>query len=246
MRRLLILACLLWAVPVSAQVTFDAATATTATAQASLTFSHTTGGGSNRVLAVVIPAWSSTEGNSLPSGVTYNGVAMTLIINALDNGNRVTIWGLSAPASGAHNVVVTFAGTVDEISAYAITVTGAHQTTALAFNTAAQNAGAVTGTASVTVTSDTNEFVIDGVYLNASAAPSAAGGQTERLNNVIVTGSYGLGSSAAGAAPNVTMSWNLAGTVGGWVAAGVSIKEPGGAPPPSGHRALLLGVGDVW
>jgi hypothetical protein len=74
------------------------------------TFSHTTGSGTDRYLLVGVIG-DVTSGANDPVSVTYNGVSMTLIdsMKAVQGGNRYNyVWGLANPATGAHNVVVTF------------------------------------------------------------------------------------------------------------------------------------------
>ncbi len=76
------------------------------------TFSHTTGSGTDRYLLVGVIG-DVTSGANDPVSVTYNGVSMTLLdsMKAVNGGNRYNyVWGLANPASGAHNVVVTFTG----------------------------------------------------------------------------------------------------------------------------------------
>src|SRR5688572_21923212 len=57
----------------------------------------TVGSGSNRALVVGIVQANGTV--DAPSGVTFNGVAMTLI-----GGTTPYIYGLVNPASGAHDI----------------------------------------------------------------------------------------------------------------------------------------------
>lgn len=78
----------------------------------SRTWSHTVSSGTDRYLFVGFVG-DTNAGNDDVSSVTYNGVSMTLVSKQLQNvnsGNRWTyVYGLANPASGAHNVVVTFA-----------------------------------------------------------------------------------------------------------------------------------------
>jgi hypothetical protein len=68
-----------------------------------ITWSHTVGSGSNRVLIVRVECETGH-----PSGVAYNGVAMTSIYSATRFAISHSVWALVNPASGAHNVVVSF------------------------------------------------------------------------------------------------------------------------------------------
>ena len=74
--------------------------------------SHTLTGAANRIVLVE----TSDEGTNFPSGVTYNGVAMTLIVQAqsvVGAGNTTSLWGIldvSLPGAGTYNVVVSGTG----------------------------------------------------------------------------------------------------------------------------------------
>lgn len=71
------------------------------------TVSHTTGNGSDRLLVVTASAYGSTP--VTVSGITYNGVSMTLIGTKLESTNfRTTMYYLLAPSTGTNNVVVTY------------------------------------------------------------------------------------------------------------------------------------------
>lgn len=117
MRKLLLLATLLIsaasfanaAIGLDAVSTFEV-TASTTTA----TWSHTVAG-SNRFLWISIQ-YRGGGGTNPATGVTYNGVALTFIRADSGTGTntggiyRNELWYLIAPATGAHNVIVTFTG----------------------------------------------------------------------------------------------------------------------------------------
>lgn len=70
-----------------------------------LTSAYTCGSGSNTMLIV---AFQGDQTNDDITGVTYNGVAMTLVNKTHSAGDRwVYMYYLLAPASGSHNVVIT-------------------------------------------------------------------------------------------------------------------------------------------
>src|SRR3990167_11248949 len=102
---------------------FDAHSTAKGTAS-SLTFSHTCTG-SNLYLKVTVGV-NFTDSDV--TGVTYNGVALTLL-RALENTMRDEYWYLIAPATGAHDIVVSFAGASREKVCNAESYTGVHQTT---------------------------------------------------------------------------------------------------------------------
>ncbi|TLX90775.1 MAG: hypothetical protein E6K93_05565, partial [Thaumarchaeota archaeon] len=67
------------------------------------------GTGSNRALIVVVEA-----NNNVASTITYNGIPMTKAISSFTS-NDAEIWYQANPASGAHNIVVTMAGSTSVI-----------------------------------------------------------------------------------------------------------------------------------
>jgi hypothetical protein len=112
----------------------DAHTSGKTGAAASLTWSHTIGGGSDRFLIVGVSNQDST-GSIDASSVTYGGVALTKIgtVRNATGQVRVSLWYLkeaTMPAAGAHDVVVTMSASTS-IIAGASTWAGVHQTTPL-------------------------------------------------------------------------------------------------------------------
>ncbi len=78
-----------------------------------LTFSHTVGAGSNQCLVVGV----SNTGGAEPTGVTYSGEAMTKVGDvSVGSTGTSSIWRKTGPATGANDVVVTFAGSVDIVA----------------------------------------------------------------------------------------------------------------------------------
>lgn len=93
-------------------IEFDATATGSVTGNTTLTYAHTVGTIDNTYLLVGVSATGGTD----PSGVTYNSVAMTKITSGSSNSTvNVSIWGLAAPTTGANNIVVTFAGSVDMV-----------------------------------------------------------------------------------------------------------------------------------
>lgn len=75
-----------------------------------MTYAHTCTG-SDRILFVGTENWSS---NAHPTGITYNGVAMNLVTQQGSVGFAYTdLYFLANPASGANNVVISWAGSTD-------------------------------------------------------------------------------------------------------------------------------------
>ena len=189
----------------------------------SLTWPHTVGAGSNRLLIVGI---SFRDGNVMANAVTYGGTALTLIGAQTGPGsqNRTEMWRLLAPASGTANIVVTMSA-AKQIVTGGISFTGVNQTTPLGTFASAQG---MTGTATVTATSATNELVLDTVTANGDAnSVTPAPAQTQRWNLSSLSppsggNSIGGGSTELGAA-SVMTTWAL-NTAKPWSIGAISIK----------------------
>lgn len=86
-------------------ITLDTTTNGLADDVTSLTFSITVSASANKLI-VHVAAWG---GGRVITGVTFNGVALTQAVQHDNAGvtNSASVWYLDAPASGAHDVVVT-------------------------------------------------------------------------------------------------------------------------------------------
>lgn len=129
-------------------IAFDASTRSTVSTWGSgttATWSHTCSG-SDRILFVYS---FNNDGSGYPTGMTYNGVSMTRIQNqAADGGSFYnSLFYLVAPATGANNIVVTWATATGINSCIAASYTGASQTGV----PDSQNTGNVSSSASITV-----------------------------------------------------------------------------------------------
>ncbi|MDQ3195170.1 MAG: hypothetical protein M3Q32_02020 [Pseudomonadota bacterium] len=198
-----------------------------------LSFSHTVGAGSNRVLIVGISIDRTTMVNVI-SSVTYGGTTLTNIGNTAGSSNtmRISLWRLVNPAVGTANVVVTPSINNIKYVAGAVSYFGVDQTTPLGSFAAATGGS---GTPTVNVSSAANDLVVDVVavgdaLLGNSIAPGA--GQTQRYNintaTILGGGMIGAGSTEPGAA-TVTMSWTQNGSLNGrWAIGAVALKP---APP---------------
>jgi hypothetical protein len=98
-------------------IAYDNSSGTYTNSSNSITFAHTVGNGSDRIIFV------AARGQEDISSVTYNGDALTL---AVGDGSNLSIYYLVNPDSGANNVVVTCAGS-GFIYASSASYTGAAQ-----------------------------------------------------------------------------------------------------------------------
>ena len=197
----------------SAQVTQNGSVSSSSTSgTTSLTWSHNVAAGNNRALFVGI----SMEDGGSSTGVTYGGVALTLV-GRRTGSHTVEIWRLLSPTVGNASVVASF-GAVKRVVGGGVAFDGVNQSTPTGtFAGATGSSNAPT----VSVTSAAGELVLDVLYGNDGVTATATGGQTA-IWNVLVGGVVrGAGGTNAGAA-SVTMSWSLSAATQ-WEIGGVSI-----------------------
>lgn len=121
------------------------ATSSGSTTGTSLTISHTISG-TNRMLFVMPNEDATGLTATRITGVTYNGVAMTKLAETyrtFSSGFVTTLWGLAAPATGTHDIVISLSAS-DGISSQNASFTGCDQTlpTGNALKTFSSNANA--------------------------------------------------------------------------------------------------------
>ncbi len=187
-----------------------------------LTWSHNSGTGSNRLLVVSVSLLSPSKPVAT---VTYQGATLTFFgaRNNADNTARVEFWYLVAPPTGAGNVVVRRTDD-DKMIAGAVTLTGVNQTTPLgAFVSAASNGST---TPSVGRTSAVGDLVVDAIATKGGTVKGVGAGQTHRWNANYEADFDGAVSTEPGAAA-VIMSSTLSES-SKWVIGTVSVK-----PAPS-------------
>jgi uncharacterized repeat protein (TIGR02543 family) len=196
-----------------AAIAFDAASnGGLAASGSTFTWSHTVGTGTNRVLVVGVEQEDTNTADMTISSVTYNGAAMTAIANSqVSDGtttvNRAQLFYQVNPASGAHNVVVTFAGTVNGASAGAVSLSGAAQSGPEAVATNHLGSGSTISTNITTLTA--GAWVVDVIGSGASSVTftTTTSGMTERWDRS-TNGAGGAGSTKAPTATGATtLSW---------------------------------------
>lgn len=154
----------------------------------SLTVSHTCAG-SDRGLFVAIVG---DNGSDAVTGVTYNGVSCLLVGKVQPSGGRwVYLYYLSAPATGAHNVVVSASGSV-YLEANNASYTGVSQTGQPEASATNSNAS----TASLTVTTSTITDNAWCVLAGSSQAGTLGAGSGTTLRTSTLVGAI-LDSGAA-------------------------------------------------
>lgn len=179
----------------------------------SLTWPHTCSG-DNLFLFVSTEAYSGSN----PTGVTYNGVALTNLWVQEPSNHKGSAWYLVAPTTGEHNVVVTWATSQDYVAAGAASYTGVHQTTPIGTPVSTY---VYDISISVNVSSAVGEWVLDAISCGKPDAIIGAG-QTQRY----VDSKYDQRTihSTKDGATSVTMSWTWTGNA--WFSLGAVPIKP--------------------
>lgn len=170
----------------------------------SLTVSHTCTG-SDRALYVVLGAYNSGSLPSTPT-CTYNSVSMTVVANQthVSQSYRLTIFRLVAPATGANDIVATYADT-DEIVLAGLSLTGVDQTDPDDAASSEEGAAAVPD---LDISSETGDWVLDGItWYNKGITVGAD--QTNRVENDNGGTRNSAALSTEPGAATVTMSWTF-------------------------------------
>ncbi|WP_294383702.1 GEVED domain-containing protein, partial [Prosthecobacter sp.] len=207
----------------------------------SLSFSHTPGTGTNRLLLVSVSVGNSSAADSDPApgrvtGVTFGGVPMSQVAAGYSgSATRTYIYKLVNPASAAANVVVTIGTTTSSVIASATTFTGVNQTNP----TGSASIYAASGSnyyVAGTFTSAVNELVYSCVavdeYSNVQQGVTVPSGQTQLWNNSGFDWVSGASSTKPGAT-SVSLRYDFLDYEDGVMAA-VAIKP---APAPAGSSA---------
>jgi hypothetical protein len=187
-----------------------------ALAASSLSWSHTVGSGTNRLLVVGV------VGACVPS-VTYGGVALTHAGQVYNNNvapSTTDLFYLVAPATGTNTVQVSYSGCTSDVEAGSISFSGVNQSTPLAHITTNFGSGTNPG---VTVTSASGDMVVDVVGNGSAIASSSQTLRWVKNQNTSTAHGDGAQSTAAGAS-SVTMGYSVTadwwGIIGADVVAG--------------------------
>jgi len=162
-------------------------------------------------------------------GVTYNGVAMTQLVTRTDpNTVQLALYGLVAPATGAHNLVLSVSSTSAQIFVYGASYTGVHQTTPL--GTAISGAGTSTGP-TLSPTLSTDELAVVGVEQQERPDAMVIQNGTQRENDAANWASKFAWAERAGSGAT-QINW-LSTNSHEWATVGVALKPVGAAAGPT-------------
>lgn len=193
----------------------------------SLSFSHTTGSGSDRYMLVGV-SFRNDDGQRVTS-VSYAGRSLSKIGHDSRDDARVEIWQLVAPPSGSSTVQVNFSRRTQGRGAGAVTFTGVDQSTPYENYTTND---ASSGTASISISSETDDlvFAVFSSEDQRGTASTDASGMTAQWS-FQENGSRrfaGAGATKSGAS-SVYMAWDLERS-DHWVTAGLSINPSASGP----------------
>lgn len=152
-------------------------------------YSFTTSG-SDRLLLIGL---ATPGGSDNISSVTYNGVAMTRYVQAVDASNySIYLYYLLNPASGANNYVVTGSGV---IFGQVVSYTGVSQTGFPDAGSTNQSTGTSQTTSLTTVANNCWVFAFFEFNVSQSGIPAAGAGTTIRQSQLSIF--YSVDSNAA-------------------------------------------------
>jgi hypothetical protein len=174
---------------------------------ATMTWTHTTGSESDRIMVVAVDT-ASTGTTPTATSITYDGEAMTELTSLTPAGAEAwgSIWYLVDPPSGANEASASFSSgsgsygiSVESTTFYNVAQTNSIATYADQSNYATNTSLSLTGT-------DTGEGIFDAVMARGDwGDPTPGVGQTEEYFQG--TDGRSVGSLKQGQAGSTTMSW---------------------------------------
>ncbi|MFQ5553113.1 MAG: DUF2341 domain-containing protein [Thermoplasmata archaeon] len=186
------------------------------TTSSPLTFSHTIGGGSHRLLVVLIGV-EAPLGNSSISDVAYDGVSMTLAVQNLTGttyDQRTAVYYLfdaDLPPAGTYTVSVT-ASLAENIQAGAISVTGAAQQAPEATANSGDGQAGDDWIETQITTSTDGAWIFDVVGSGSPRTFTPNSGQTERFDVTGSSSGTAAGTKEVATAGTEVINWTTDGT----------------------------------
>ena len=240
----------------SGDIAFDAASSgTDGGGDTTLSWSHTIGSGSNRILIVLALAEDTSESDTTITSITYNSTAMTEVsgTNVWESPLRANMYYMletDLPSSGAYTIEITYQGTVSDLAGGAISLTGVKQQAAEAVATGSDGDNTVIST-NITTQTD-GAWVIDLVGGDrVESFFTTTSGMVERFDDAGSNTHTAAGSTKpVASAGSTTMSWEFDGSSSVLVHTLASFeKEDATAPekatnPSPSHQATGIGIND--
>lgn len=170
---------------------------------AGYSFNHTCTG-QNLLLLVGVALF----GAGTVSGITYNGVAMTLVRRESGTTYVAELWQLVAPATGTHSIAVTLSGALTSVSE-SVSFTGVDQGSPTTGNNGAHNTGAIAQNNITTTIA--NSYVAGVISTMDTTIASTSGTQDQNVSGVLGSGGFSHLGPIANPSSN-GLSWSLSGT----------------------------------
>ena len=230
-------------IPTYTTITFDSANSVELpSAATSMSWTHTTGTGDNRILLVSIGVFSRAGTPATVTSITYGGTALTLLATDVYTTNpqvRSYLYYLLNPPSGTRTISVQFSASTLAIGG-SVTYFGVNQTSPFQASGTSKGAG-TTPSISLTATGSYNKVFYASLMSYRISAPSQytiteGSGQTNRWQGIAYT-YKGRGSEKTVTSGSVSMSWTLSRTAS-FVCLG-AILVPALVSVPSDYRLDL-------
>lgn len=164
-------------------IAFDAAVSGNLVTTGTATLSHTCTG-SNRILLVYVYSNNTVK---TVTGVTYNGVAMTKLMEGAVTNQYNAVFYLVAPATGANSIIATISASGTNWGICSASYTGVSQVSPI-------NVSANDNTTSQSLTSTVDNCWLTAFFSNAGP-PSASGTTVSR--STVQFGGFGCDQNAA-------------------------------------------------
>lgn len=194
-----------------------------ALASATMTWSHTAPASGFLLVGV---AWYNPIDSH--ASATFNTTALTERTYLTDGtGRRVSLLGLAAPASGAHNIVVTFPSSSTAALAFGISFTGVDQISPY-YDTQTQSSASPTSPKNIAISTATGSYAVDVGFILPSTATAGViqNAATSLMNAADAIGAYG--QFVGGYKLNATqLGWAWTGTSSTFLQAAVSLRPDG-------------------
>lgn len=182
-------------------ITHDATTSTAYGAVTNQSMSHTVANQLNRLLIVSVYA------NSVPTTVTYAGVAMTLVDSQVNDNasNTLYVYKLVAPTIGANNVVVT-ATSISGITATSFY--NVSQATNVEVSGKSNGAGATGASTSVSITTLSQGAMLYGIMgiQGMTGTPAAAFTYSSKYSNLVAGSNPANGTNTMFSATSIKIN----------------------------------------
>jgi hypothetical protein len=225
-------------------VTVDAVSNDATTSGASVSWSHTCGATANCL--VVCEGNAAGGGGITPTGVTYNGVALTLIPGGSSIGGtffETSVWFLLNPPTGAaHTVTVNLPVSQGLIGGGAISLIGVDTTTP--HGTAAINSGSADPQNVTAVGGGANDLYVGTVHLFFVNYNSTGVNQTQRCSQINIGTSTSFSVDTIPGSSPVAFTWSIGGTAVQYAASAVVFLAASGGssfPPVPGSPNAMPG-----